>query len=50
MKCGAVLVKVSAALWYLAAAGSNSKGAKIKQGWLVLGFSKPDKENKRACC
>lgn len=48
MKCGTVLSNVSAALRYLAAAGINSKGAKIKQEWLVLGFSKPDKENKKA--
>lgn len=47
MKCGAVLFYVSAALGYLAAAGINSVGAKIKQEWLVLGFSKPDKENKK---
>lgn len=48
MKCGAVLFNVSAALWYLAAAGITSRGAKIKQEWLALGFSKPDKENKKA--
>lgn len=48
MKCSAVLFNVSAALRYLAAAGINSKDAKIKQEWLVLGFSKPDKENKKA--
>lgn len=48
MKCSAVLFNVSAALRYLAAAGINSKDAKIKQEWLFLGFSKPDKENKKA--
>lgn len=38
MKCGAVLFNVSTALLYLTAAGINSKGAKIKQEWLALGF------------
>lgn len=47
MKCGAFLFNVSAALWYLASAGINIRGAKIKQEWLGLGFSKPHKENKK---
>lgn len=42
MKCVSVPFNVSTALQYLAAAGINNKGAKIKQEWLFLGFSKPD--------
>lgn len=47
MKCGAFLLNVSAALWYLASSEINSKGSKIKREWLGLGFSKPHKENKK---